>query len=188
MPEDVLTGSSSGTKFSGAKLSRGPASDRLQDQISDLERFLVHGFWRGALWLHSKVEGMPWEYKKKKAYKFEEGEPKFKNFKLMAHKTVEINFPISEMGDLEAKARALLGVKHGPVTEQLGMSMTEVASHLGFQNYNQSRLDAATEEDTYPELKTAAEIEAGQETGDAEGKVVPPTEPPPPGEETEPVE
>lgn len=181
MPKDVLTGSSSGTTFSGAKLSRGPASDRLQDQISDLDRFLVHGFWRGVMWLHSKLSGMPWEYKERKAYKFENGEPKFKNFKTKAHKTVSINFPISEMGDLEGKARALLGVKHGPVTEQLGMSRADVSKHLGFQNYNQSRLDSATEEKNYPELKTAAEIEAGQEAGDAESKTppVPPKVTPP---------
>ena len=179
MPEDVLTGSSSGTTFSGAKLSRGPASDRLQDQISDLDRFLVHGFWRGAMWLHSKINGMPWEYKIRRAYKFEEGDPKFKNFKVKAHKTVQINYPISEMGDLEGKSRAFLGVKHGPVTEQLGMSGAEVSKHLGFQNYNQSRLDKATEDDMYPELKTSAEIEAGQEGGDVEGALTLPAVPKP---------
>ncbi len=161
-PEDVMTGSSSGTTFSGAKLSRGPVSDRTQDQISELQRWLIHGFWRGALWLHHRLTQMPWEYSQRAAYKFEKGKPKFKNVKVPAHKTIEISFPSSEMGDIEGKTRAYLGVKHGPVAEQLGISNGEVANKLGFQSYHQSRLSAATEEESYPELKTAAELETMQ--------------------------
>lgn len=161
-PEDIMTGSSTGQTYSGAKLSRGPLADRIKDHAVEVERWLIYGLWRGVLWLNHKATGMPWKYKVRRAYKFEKQEPKFKNIQVEAHKTIEINFPISEMGDIESKARAFMGVKHGSVVETLGLSRTEVANSMGTQNYHQARLDLATEDDTYPELKTAAEIEMMQ--------------------------
>ena len=169
IPEDVMTGSSTGTTYSGAKLSRGPLADRIKDHVIEVDRWLIHGFWRGILWLNHKATGMPWEYKIRKAYKFENQKPKFKNVLTEAHKTVEINFPISEMGDIEGKARAFMGVKHGSVVETLGLSRTEVANSMGTQNYHQARLDLATEDDTYPELVTAAEIEMMQSKAGEDG-------------------
>ena len=169
IPEDVMTGSSTGQTYSGAKLSRGPLADRIKDHVVEVDRWLIHGFWRGVLWLNHKATGMPWKYKVRKAYKFENQKPKFKNILTEAHKTIEINFPISEMGDIEAKARAFMGVKHGSVVETLGLSRTEVANSMGTQNYHQARLDLATEDDTYPELLTAAEIEMMQSKSGEEG-------------------
>lgn len=161
-PDDIMTGSSKGTTYSGTKMSRGPVSDRIQDTVADLERFMINTFWRSTLWLNSKVQDVNWEIKLNKAYKFEDGKPKFKKKIYQLHETVEICFPVSEMGDIEAKARALLGVKHGPVTETLGISNREVARRLGFQNYHSQRLAYATEEEEYPELATAALIESAQ--------------------------
>jgi hypothetical protein len=161
-PEDIMTGSSKGITFSGSKMSRGPVSDRIQDQIADLERFMIYSFWRGALWMHSKVTGLNWEHKIKKVYKFDEGEPKSKQVVKELHETIEISFPVSEMGDLEAKARALLGVKHGPVTETLGISREAVAQALGFFDYHSERLAYATEDQEYPELPMTAYIESAQ--------------------------
>lgn len=187
-PEDVMTGSNAGQTYSGAKLSRGPLADRIKDHVVEVDRWLIHGFWRGALWLHHKATGMPWEYKIRKAYKFEDKKPKFKNIMTEAHKTIEINFPISEMGDLEAKARAFMGVKHGSVIETLGLSRTEVANSMGTQNYHQSRLDLATEDERYPKLLTAAEIEMMQSKDGEAGLEKPVTAKKPEETTTEPKE
>ena len=168
-PEDVMTGSSRGVTYSGTKMSRGPVSDRIQDQISDLDRWLKFSFWRGALWLHSKVTGMNWEHKVSRVYKFEDKEPKSKNVMLPLHETIEVGFPISEMGDVEAKARAFLGVKHGPITDTLGISRREVARALGFQNYHHSRLRFATEDEEYPDLPITEFIETAQATAGEAG-------------------
>lgn len=157
--EDMMTGSSSGQTYGGVKMSRGPISDRIMDQVADLEAFMVHGFWRGAMWLHSKTGHMNWTVSDSKAYKFEDGEPKFKKFQVEAHETVSINFPTSEMGDLESKVKALMGVKHGALSQTLGISNEDSARRLGFQNYHKSRLKLATEDKYYPKLMTDLEAE-----------------------------
>jgi len=157
--EDVMTGSSSGQTYGGVKMSRGPINDRIADQISDLEKFMVYTFWRGAMWLHSKTGNMNWTVAEERAYKFEGGEPKFKKVQVEAHETITINFPISEMGDMESKTKAMLGVKHGPLSQVLGISNMTVAKRLGFQNYHQNRLQLATEEKLYPKLTTDLEAE-----------------------------
>lgn len=164
-PEDVMTGSASGTTYSGTKMSRGPVSDRIQDQVADLERWMIHGFWRGSLWLFHKVTGANWKHKVERAYKFEDGEPKFKKKDVPLHETIEVCFPVSEMGDLEAKAKTYLGVKHGPLTQTLGVANRDVARRLGFQSYHNSRLDAATEEKMYPKLALTEAIEAAESMG-----------------------
>ena len=161
--EDQMTGSSSGQTFGGVKMSRGPISDRIQDQVADLQRFMVHGFWRGTMFLHSKTGHMPWTVMEDRAYKFENKKPKFKKVKVEAHKTVSINFPTSEMGDLESKTKALLGVKHGSLNQTLGISMEDIASRIGIQNYHKSRLKTETEKKNYPELITAEESEQLEE-------------------------
>jgi hypothetical protein len=157
--EDMMTGSSSGQTYGGVKMSRGPLNDRIMDQIADLERWLTYGFWRGAMWLHSKMGYMNWTVSESRAYKFENGEAKFKKVQVEAHETISVNFPTSEMGDLESKVRALLGVKHGAVNQTLGISNEESAKRLGFQNYHKSRLKLATEEKNYPKLMTELEAE-----------------------------
>jgi hypothetical protein len=167
-------------------MSRGPVSDRIQDQIADLERFMIYTFWRGALWLYSKTTGTNWEVKVKEVYKFENGEPKTKQVVKELHETVKVSFPISEMGDLEAKSRALLGVKHGPVTETLGISRESVARALGFFNYNDERLRYATEDEEYPELPLTQYIESAQAMqGEATNTVTPDPQPSEPDPESD---
>lgn len=159
-PEDVMTGSSSGTTYSGAKLSRGPVADRIQDQTINLERWLIFSFWRSIFCLNNKVTGLPLKYKEKKAYKFEGKKPKFRSVQTEIHKLVSINFPLTEMGDIESKAKSMLGVQHGPITETLGVSKSDVAGSLGFPDYNETRLKTATEDETYPELPLSFELNA----------------------------
>lgn len=178
--EDMMTGSSSGTTFSGIKMSRGPISDRTSDQIIDLDRFLKYEFWRAVFFLANVVTGFKVDYKVKRAYEFNsKGEPKFKNFKVAAHKLIEIEYPASEIGNVEDKAKAFLGVKHGAVTDALGLSAEEIAGKLGFTSYRKSRLKNATEQEMYPELKTSEEIESEQAVNGEKGledKVVKPKE------------
>jgi len=163
VPKDVMTGSSSGTTYGGAKLSRGPVSDRTSDQQVDLERWLIHSFWRGVLWLNSKVTGTPWIVKEERAYKFENGQPKFKKVDVPLHRTIEIGFPQSAMDDLDNRTKALLGVKHGPLTKTLGVSNASVSRKLGFSQPTKERLLLATEEKQFPELMTNEEVESTQE-------------------------
>jgi len=158
-PKDVMTGSSSGQTYSGAKLSRGPVENRVMDAMSDLERWMIHGFWRGVLWLHHKGGHMKWTYPMKKAYKFANKKPKFQTVAVEAHRTIEMNFPSSEMSDVESKTKAYLGSKHGPVTQTVGISNRTVAKKIGVHGYAQERLDLATEEEMYPELMTNEEAE-----------------------------
>ena len=183
--EDQMTGSSSGQTYSGVKMSRGPINDRIHDQVADLQRFMVYGFWRAALFLYSKTGHMPWTVSMNKAYKFENKKPKFKKVQVEAHETISINFPSSEMGDMEAKVKALLGVKHGALTTTLGISNEEVANMLGIQSYHKSRLKAATETELYPEtLDDIAAEQIAELTGEP-GKVGKRPLQPPPEEEKE---
>lgn len=158
-PKDVMTGSSSGQTYSGAKLSRGPVGNRVMDSMADLERWMTHEFFRGVLWLHHKAGKMSWTYPMEKAFKFVKGEPKFKKYKVEAHRTVEINFPTSEMDDVESKTKAYLGSKHGPVPQTLGISHSTVAKRIGVNGYSQERLLKATEDNMYPELMSNDEAE-----------------------------
>jgi hypothetical protein len=185
--EDQMTGSSSGQTYGGVKMSRGPINDRIQDQVSELQRFMIYGFWRGALFLHSKTGNMPWTVTEERAYKFEDKTPKFKKVKVEAHETISINFPASEMSDLETRVKALLGVKHGAVNKTLGVANEDVANKLGFQNWHKSRLKAATEEKMYPALITNEEVEQLEEGLSEPGlaktvKTDSPADPPPPPE------
>jgi len=108
--EDAMTGSSSGSTYGGVKMSRGPMTDRIQDHAINLDRWLIHGFWRGVLWLHSKVGGMPWEYSTKIAYKFDDaGAPKYRLKKFQAHKTISISHPVSASVDLERQIAGITG-------------------------------------------------------------------------------
>ena len=157
--EDMMTGSSSGQTYGGVKMSRGPIADRVADQVADLERFMIYTFWRGALFLHSKTGHMPWTVSENKAYKFENGVAKFKKIPIEAHETIAINWPLSEIGDLESKVKALLGVKHGAVNQTLGIASEDIARRIGFQNLHKSRLKLATEEKLYPKLITELEAE-----------------------------
>ena len=161
--EDMMTGSSSGQTYGGVKMSRGPINDRIADQIANLERFMIYTFWRGVFFLHSKTGHMSPTVSENRAYKFENGEPKFKKVQVEAHETVLINWPLSEMGDLESKVKAMLGVKHGSLSQTLGIANEDVAKRIGFQNYHRTRLKLATEEKMYPKLKSELEAEQAAE-------------------------
>jgi hypothetical protein len=169
-PEDVTLGRAKGT-YASTKASRGPMADRTADEIAYFERFLKYDFWEAVFFLKSSVSDFKNEYKVRQATHFDkEGEPQFGNVKQKASHLIDISFPISENIDYEGRARGLMGVKHGPATDVLGIPYSEVARRMGFSNYGRMRLRHATEKEQYPELIYAVDAESLQETMEAEPK------------------
>ncbi len=163
-PSDITTGSARGP-FASVKASRGPMSDRVSDEVAYFKRFLVHDFWSAVFFLKSSVGDFPARFRVKKATHFDEKqEPVFKKVWRMPEMLIDINFPVSEIIEFEQRARGLLGVKHGPVSETLGIPPSEVAKRLGIGNYGALRLRKAEEDDEYPELVFTIDAEAAQET------------------------
>lgn len=169
-PEDVTSGQSKGT-FASVKASRGPMSDRLLDEISYFEKFLRHDFYGGIFYLKTMITGFPAVFDQKEAVDFKDQEPVLKNVKKRPELLLEITFPTSDVTDVESKARAYLGVKHGSLFDTLGIPNKEIAKRLGFGNYRKLRLQHATEEERYPELAVAVDQEAisGQGNGTDDG-------------------
>ena len=84
---------------------------------------------------------------------------------------IDISYPISEIADFDARAKGLLGVKHGPISDTLGIPNEQIAGSLGFGGYGRSRLRKATEEENYPKLIYTMDAEALQETLEGEAIV-----------------
>jgi hypothetical protein len=168
-PEDILTGTSRGT-FSSVKASRGPFSDRVSDEIAFFDRFLKNDFWGSIFYLKSVVSEFPLVFKVKRAVRFEDKKPIFKSVNKRPEQLIQISYPVSDVIDIEARARGLLGVKHGPMAEQLGVSNKWVAEKVGVGSYDQTRLDKATEDELYPELVYEAGVDAESTQEKAEGE------------------
>jgi hypothetical protein len=167
-PEDIATGQSKGT-FASVKASRGPMSDRIQDEINYWEKFLRYDFWGSIFFLKSKISDFPEEFSVKEAVEFSNKKPKIVEVKKKAEELLEMNFPATEIVDVESGARAWLGVKHGSTYDVLGISNETIAKKIGINNYHEERLKQATEDDVYPELVAAADQEMLQEQA-IEGK------------------
>ena len=168
-PADILTGTSAGT-FSSVKASRGPFSDRVSDEIAFFDRFLRHDFWGNIFYLKSVIAEFPSTFKVQRAVRFEKKKPIFKNVDKRPELLIQISYPTSDLIDIESRARGLLGVKHGPMAEQLGVSNKWVAERVGIGNYDQTRLDKATEEEMYPELVYEAGVDAESTQEKVEGE------------------
>jgi hypothetical protein len=166
-PEDVTTGQSKGT-FASVKASRGPMSDRISDEVAYFERFIRFDFFGSIFFLKSKIAGFPETFKINKVVGFKNKKPIKKDVEFKPEKLLEISFPKTEMVDVETRARAYLGVKHGSTNQVLGISNKKIAREMGIGNYHQMRLDAANEEEKYPELLIAEDDEAFQEKTVAE--------------------
>lgn len=169
-PDDILTGTNKGT-YASVKASRGPMSDRTSDEIAFFDRWLKHDFWGSIFFLKSAISNFPSHFKSKEAVSFnKDKEPVFQNIKKRPEMFIDVSYPVSETIDFEGRARGLLGVKHGPVAEQAGISNSEVAKRLGFGGYGRQRLKKATEDDKYPELvyEMGVDAETEQETKEGE--------------------
>lgn len=167
-PNDVMTGTPSGT-FASVKASRGPMSDRIADEIAYFERYLKYDFWGSIFFLKSEISNFPKTFKIREAVKFDKNkEPVMKIVSKKPEDLIEIAFPTSNAIEMADKASALLGVKHGPISETLGIPGSEVAKHFGFNTYGKMRLKHAQEKETYPELVYALDAESLQERTEAE--------------------
>lgn len=161
-PNDMVTGTSKGSTFGGIKATRQPQSDRTNDQIAYFERFLRFDFWRWIFFLRGSMIKFPETYTLKEAVAFKNQEPVFKSVKKKHYELVDFEFPVSEIIDSEATARALLGVKHGSVAESLGIPKEDIAKRMGFGGYKKKRLRFSTEEKTLPKTPLAILVEAAQ--------------------------
>jgi len=151
-PADVTTGTSKGT-FASVKASRGPMSDRVSDEIAEFDRFQKYDFWGSIFFLKNKLNGFPEFFKIKEAVDFDDNqEPIFKKVKKRPEQLIDISYPVSETINFEGRAKGLLGVKHGPVTESVGIPSSEISKRLGIGGYARMRLRKATEDEMYPEL------------------------------------
>ena len=165
--EDVSTGKSGGT-FASVSASRGPMSDRISDEIAYFDRFQKHDFWASVFLLRGSVGAMKKIFVVKECVDFDDQKEKFEDVEYSPQELVEISYPVSETIDFEGRARGLLGVKHGPVAETLGMSGKDVALRMGIGAYSRMRLRKATEDKKFPELKYNVDAETLQEA--ANGK------------------
>lgn len=178
--EGVMTGKST-APYASIKASRGPMSDRTSDEIAWFRNFLIYDFWGSIFLLKNKVGFFPEFIKKEKCVGFtstssenEEGEteykhkPVFKKVKVKPEMLVEVSFPVSEMIDYEARAKGMLGTKHGPVSDTLGIPGSEVAHRMGFGAYHKGRLQKETEKKEYPSLVYNLDAESIQEKKEAE--------------------
>lgn len=178
--EGVMTGKST-SPYASIKASRGPMSDRISDEISWFQNFLIHDFWGGIFTLKNKVGsfdefvsieecvGFTSKQKKNDNEDIEYTHtPIFKTVKKKPQFLIDVSFPASEMLDFENRAKGLMGTKHGPVSETLGIPNKDVASRMGFNSYARSRLNKATEQKMYPKLIYNLDAESLQEKAEAE--------------------
>jgi len=185
---DVTTGTPSGS-FSSVKATRGPMSDRISDEIAYFRRFLQYDFWGSIFFLKSTINKFPATFKvteaidykiiskvvpadKEKGEDFAEtkyhSEPIFEEVDRRPEELIDISFPVSETTDYEGRARAFLGVKHGPIAETLGVPNEDVCKKLGGGNYRRMRLRKATEDRMFPKLIYNVDAESLQEKVEAE--------------------
>ncbi len=169
-PADVTLGTAKGT-FASVKASRGPMSDRVSDEIAYFDRWLRYDFWGSIFFLKQQIAGFPEWFKVRECVGFNsEQEPIFKTVKRRPEQLLDISYPVSEIIDFESRAKGLLGVKHGPISETLGVPLSEVAKRLGIGGYGRQRLRYETEKNKYPELVYTLDAESIQEQTEAEPK------------------
>jgi hypothetical protein len=173
---DVLTGTPTGP-YSSVKATRGPMTDRISDEIAYFDRYLKHDFWSSIFFIKFKMGEMPEKITVKEAVEFNGSEgtdadpkPTFVDVQKLPEQLVDITYPVSEVSEYESKARAFLGVKHGPIVESLGIPNSDIARKMGFGGYARARLRKATEDDKYPKLKYEAGVDAESEQETSEGE------------------
>ncbi len=164
---DVMTGSSKGS-YASVNATRAPMSDRISDEIASFERFLKYDFWHSVLFLRSMVSKFKFEYMVDDVLGFKKEKPIKKKVKKCAYELVDINFPISHTIDFEGITKGLLGTKHGPISETLGIPSSEVAKRLGINTYGRMRQLHALEKEKYPDLVYTMDAESKQEKAEGE--------------------
>jgi len=184
-PADVTTGSAKGTHAS-IKASRGPMSDRTSDEIAWFDRWAKYDFWSAILFFHTVLGNLPKRIPVQEAVSFTVTEKRIKNevsglmetkyehvpvFKdklKRPEQLIDISYPASEITDYAARSKGLLGVKHGSVSETLGISKKTIAGRIGVESYGRERLRKATEDKKYPATLATVDAESVQEKAEGE--------------------
>lgn len=161
-PEYETTGESRGT-YASAKAAAPPMVEKIADEIDYWHKFLRYDFWGNIFFLKSKITSFKASYQVKEVVEFDNQEPVEQMVTKSAEELLQINSPISEIGDMEGKVKALFGVKHASLKDVAGIPIAAMVKRLGFNNYGKLRLDAETEKLKYPELSSGLEQEALQE-------------------------
>lgn len=162
-PEYETTGESRGT-FASAKASAPPMVEKISDEISYWHNFLRYDMWGSIFFLKSKITSFKNSYEVEEVIDFDDKkEPKVGMVTKNAEELLQINSPVSEIGDMESKVKALFGVKHASLKDVAGLPVSAMLKRIGFNNYGRLRLDAETEKLKYPELSSGLEQEALQE-------------------------
>ena len=168
---DVVSGTPKGT-YATLRATRGPMSDRDSDEIAYFDRFYRLDFWGAILYLKHVVAEFPRFFEIMKVVGFEapdttggEKEPKpiWKKIKKKAEKLVHVIYPASEMTDYETKAKGMLGTKHGPLSETVGVPHSEILRRMGFGGHGWLRMQKAEEDAKYPKLVYTQDAESIQE-------------------------
>ena len=159
---NVMTGQNKGT-YASSKSQKGPATDRIQDEIIEFNNFWKYDFWSAIFFLKNAIGRFPKTFKVREAVDFKGKEPVFKMVTKNPEELIKITNPVSADVDYEGVVKSFCGVKHGSLNETLGLSNELIASKLGINNYKSARLQTATEDDKFPELITAEDQETAQE-------------------------
>jgi hypothetical protein len=166
-PSDVTTGTVGGT-YASVKATRGPMADRVSDEVAYFDRFYRHDFWGSIFFLKSVVSNFPKTFGVEEAIGFKDKEPVMKTVRKAPELLIDISHPVSESVDLESRSKAVLGVKHGPLTESIGLPGSRAASLLGIGSYGRNRLRKATEDARYPPVVYSIDAESVQEQAEGE--------------------
>jgi hypothetical protein len=166
-PRDTMTGTAKGT-YGGIRASRGPMSDRTSDEIAYFDRWWRYDFWGSIFFLKAAMGFMRPRYEVEEAVGFKNQEPVFGKVLKRPEQLVEVDYPTSESIDYESRAKGLMGTKHGPVTETLGVSKKSVARRMGIGGYGRQRLQKATEDKLFPKLLYTQDDEKIQEVVEGE--------------------
>jgi len=162
-PEDETTGESRGT-FASVKASRPPMVEKIADEVEHWHKFLKYDFWGNIFFLKSKISSFKNTYLVKEVVGYDDNKkPIAKKVKKNAEDLIQITSPISEIGDMESKVKAMFGVKHASLKDVAGLPIGELVKRIGFNNYAKLRLDAETEKLRFPELVSGFDQEALQE-------------------------
>ena len=148
---DVTTGTVGGT-YASVKATRGPMSDRVSDEVAYFDRFYKFDFWSSIFFLKHKINGFPEFFEIEEAIGFKNKKPIMGKKKYRPEFLIDTSYPISETIDFQDRVKGVMGSKHGPLTESVGLPPSKAANWLGFGSYGRNRLRKATEDAKYPDL------------------------------------
>jgi hypothetical protein len=168
-PTDIMTGNANGT-FASTKATRGPMSDRTSDEVAYFDRFWKYDFWSSIFFLKAVMGKFPEKIKKRRCIGFKNKKPIFAEYERTPEHFIDIDYPTSELIDLEGRVKALTGSKHGPLSLSLGLSRKETAEKIGIGGYGKQRRIFAEEEEYYPKLPFEMGIDAESLQDKTEGE------------------